>query len=194
LHLVSSAGGLFEGRTACTGADRPVPLRPYGEGKLAQEAALAGLPAEIGWRIYRPSSIYGHVAGGRAGLIPTLMINAMQGRTSRVFGGLSTLRDYVLADDVGRHIAGRVLADKAAAQPVEVLALARPATIFEIIRLVERAVGRGLNLQIDPHPSNARDISFLPAACPADWQPTPLSSGVRLVAQTLRTALWAGPA
>lgn len=40
VHM-SSAGGLYEGQLACGRDARPTPLRPYGPGKLAHEAAIA---------------------------------------------------------------------------------------------------------------------------------------------------------
>lgn len=188
-HLVSSSGGLFEGQRSCGADARPAPLRPYGDGKLAQENALIALAPKIHRRIYRPSSVYGFSRRGRAGLIPTLMVNTLKGRPSFIMGDLATLRDYVLAEDVGNFIASHVLSPGRNRMEVNLLAQARPASIFEVMRLVERSLGQRLILRVDAHPENARHMSFLPGATPRDWRPTALSVGISMTARLLRQHL-----
>jgi hypothetical protein len=53
------------------------------------------------------------------------------------------------------------------------LASGRSASVFEVIERIRERIERPLLLQFDPHPSNVRDMSFLPSALPTDWQPTP---------------------
>ena len=184
-HLVSSAGGLFEGIAPCGPETAPRPLRPYGEGKLVQECRLA--EAGVGSAcIYRLSSVYGYAPGGRVGLITALIRNALQARRTHIFGGLNTIRDYVLADDVGRFIARQAAGPLHPGTETFLLASARPVVMFEMIALVERTVSVPLLLQFDPHPSNARDISFLPSALPRNWSPSPLVTGVVQVARQIR--------
>lgn len=181
IHL-SSAGGLFEGQVACGRAAIPAPIRPYGHGKLAQEHALRNRP-DLGHRIIiRPSSVYGYVPGGRHGLISALVSAAVLQRDAKIFGGLTTQRDFVFAPDIGRYIARRVLAPWPGTVGIEevLIAAGRPATVFEIIKLVEDNVGTPLHLNIDPRPENARDNTFLPSALPAGFQPTPLREGIAL--------------
>lgn len=52
------------------------------------------------------------------------------------------------------------------------------------------SVDKPLLLQFDPHPSNVRDMSFLPSALPADWTATALASGIARIVTVLRS----GPA
>lgn len=178
-HL-SSAGGLFEGQVGCDGQSQPCPIRPYGFGKLNQEAALdedVGLGHRV---VIRPSSVYGYAAGGRHGLISALISAALRRRDAKIFGAMTTQRDFILATDIGRYIAKRVFAPVSKSEEVErlVLASGRPASVFEIIKLVENNIGSQLYLKIDPRPDNARDNTFRPSALPPDFYPTPLHEGV----------------
>ena len=147
------------------------------------------MPSAIARTIYRPSSVYGYTPTGRAGLISTLIANQLQGRVSRILGQMTTLRDYVLADDIGQFITRRVHDPKAPSGDTACLALCRPAAISEVIHLVERALGRRLMLEIDARPSNARHMSFLPSASPADWSPTPLPVGIARTTTAAQRAL-----
>jgi len=187
-HMLSSAGGLFEGQTHCSSASRSRPLRPYGAGKLAQEAALARASALDRRCIYRPSSVYGAGRSRRAGLITTLIANALSGRTTRISGNLNTLRDYVLADDIGRYMARTIMERAGPAEQVLLLASGRPASIFEVIERVRERVERPLLLQLDAHPSNVRDMSFLPSALPAGWRAASLVSGISQTVALIRSS------
>ncbi|KGJ02422.1 UDP-glucose 4-epimerase [Paracoccus halophilus] len=189
-HMLSSAGGLFEGQTHCSGGV-PHPVRPYGEGKRQQEEILARAVGLNRRRVYRPSSVYGVTRSRRVGLVTALISNAMRGGTTRIFGNQNTLRDYVLVDDIGHYIARSIL-QSGSGGPIEALLLAsgRPASVFEVIQRITERMERPLLLQFDPHPSNAQDMSFLPSALPADWQATPLPSGIAGIVTFLRS----GPA
>lgn len=192
LH-VSSAGGLFEGQVACGRDTSPKPLRPYGHGKLAQEQAVRA-DATLGHRlILRPSSVYGHGRGARRGLVSALVAAGIDQRSATIFGALTTQRDYIYAPDIGRFIAARVLGDwppflqDADPNKVETVLLAsgRPASVFEILHLVQQHLGKTLYLRIDPHPDNARDNTFAPMALPRDFHPTGLAEGVTRTATAL---------
>lgn len=187
-HMISSAGGLFEGQTQCLATTAPHPVRPYGEGKLAQEALLqaSGLPD---WAIYRPSSVYGYLPGGRPGLITTLIRNALFWRTTRIFGSPDTIRDYVLSTDIGRFIAERIEARDQHVGTINLLVSGRPMTMFETLRLVEEAMGMTLLVQYDPYPHNARSMSFLPTAMPKHWVSTPIRTGVYHTLMAMRSQL-----
>lgn len=189
-HMLSSAGGLFESQTHCTGNSLPQPLRPYGVGKLMQEACLQEAAALDRRYVYRPSSVYGITRSRRVGLVTALISNAMLGRTTRIFGSPNTLRDYVLADDIGHYIAHRIVeSDPAPNLMTFLLASGRSASVFEVIERIRERVERPLLLQFDPHPSNVRDMSFLPSALPPDWQATSLSSGISRIVTVLRSGL-----
>lgn len=191
-HLMSSGGGLFESQTHCSRDSIPQPLRPYGAAKLAQEQALARASGLARRHVYRPSSVYGVSRSRRVGLVTALIANAMQGRTTRIFGNPNTLRDYVLADDIGHYVARRIVTPEPEPSPAALtylLASGRSASVFEVIERIRERIERPLLLQFDPHPSNVRDMSFLPSALPADWQPTPLASGISHVTTFLRSGI-----
>lgn len=179
---ISSAGGLFEGQVACGLDAAPRPIRPYGHGKLAQEKLIQDSDV-LGTRlILRPSSVYGYNRDARRGLISTLAVTAIQQTPATIFGSLTTLRDYLYAPDIGRYIAARVINAEShwPSKQLEtcVLASARPASVFEVLRLVEDHVGRVLNVRLDPNPSNALSNSFLPSALPKGFRITSLENGI----------------
>ena len=186
LHHVSSAGGLFEGQTSCGPDAIPRPLRPYGSGKLAQEGLVTAAKDFAHRRIYRPSSVYGHVRGGRRGLIPVLMAAALRRVPARIVGELTTQRDYVHASDVGRYVAAMVLAPGSASSTTSLVAQGRPASIFEILQLVEAQIGLPVPRELDAMPDNARDTTFLRTALPSGFNPMPLAEGIARTALTLR--------
>lgn len=193
-HMMSSAGGLFESQTHCSEHSIPRPLRPYGTGKLMQEQALAQAAGLDRRHVYRPSSVYGVTRSKRVGLVTALISNAMQGKTTRIFGNPNTLRDYVLADDIGHYLARRIVdpepaPDHPPGAMTFLLASGRSASVFEVIERIRERIERPLLLQFDPHPSNVRDMSFLPSGLPADWQPTPLASGISRIVTFLRSGL-----
>jgi UDP-glucose 4-epimerase len=186
-HLLSSAGGLFEGQRNVGSASEPRPLRPYGQAKLEQEKVLSELTEDAIKFVYRPSSVYGcSDRGGRAGLIVTLMHSAINNQTTRIFGGHETLRDYVFADDIGKFICRQILRGESRSQTF-LLASGRPASMMEAIRLVERAMNRKLLLQFQPDESNTSSNSFRPIALPHGWFPTQLEIGIAVTAMRIRS-------
>ncbi|WP_347268290.1 NAD-dependent epimerase/dehydratase family protein [Paracoccus sp. (in: a-proteobacteria)] len=188
VHMLSSAGGLFEGQTHCGRDSRPAPLRPYGQGKLMQEELLRRAVGLDRRHVYRPSSVYGITRSKRVGLVAALIANALQGRMTRIFGNPNTLRDYVLADDIGQFMARRIMdPDPGPDTGPLLLASGRPASVFEVIERIHERLDRPLMLQFDPHPSNSQDMSFLPSALPTDWRATALGSGIARIVTILRS-------
>jgi UDP-glucose 4-epimerase len=185
----SSAGGLFEGQTVCGTDTKPMPLRPYGKCKLVQEARIRDSEALGRRHILRPSSVYGYAPGARRGLFAVLIANALQGRTATIMGALGTQRDYVFADDIGRFIAD--LVRDHASNPTgadlstALLASGRPATIYEVIGMIQACSDRPLFIKIDPHPENARDNTFLRTALPSGFRPTGLREGIALTVRAV---------
>lgn len=192
-HLFSSAGGLFEGQNFITATSQPNPLRPYGEGKLAQEALLQAGVRHTRCRIYRPSSVYGASPGARLGLIGTLILNGLAGRTTSIFGRPDTLRDYVFADDIGRFVQQQISAPEPDPTKTFVLASGRPSPMFEIIARVEDILQSPLLLRYDTKPTNALHMSFRPATQPPGWRQTAQDTGIRLTEQRLRAAVLSNP-
>lgn len=190
IHLISSAGGLFDGRTHVGLETVPEPTRPYGLGKLAQERALADAAersASLSAHIYRPTTVYGFQAGARMGLVPVLILNGLAGRCSTIIGRADTIRDYVWTEDVARFIAARVLRLAPPEANPLLLASGRPAPLGEIVAEAEQLLGTRLHLRYDPRPSNSANMSFRPSAVPPDLQPIDIRSGIRRVAEAVRT-------
>jgi UDP-glucose 4-epimerase len=180
-HLLSSAGGLFEGQREVGAETKPLPRRPYARLKLQQEELLAAAGERLVRRVYRVSSVYGLPRGRqRLGLIPTLVGNGLRHRVSTLVGRATTLRDFVWAGDVGRFVAAD-LGATAAGLVIHLLAAGRSATLLEVQRLIEAAIGRRLYVTYAADPSNAADVTFSPRALPAGWEPLDLGCGVRLV-------------
>lgn len=186
-HLVSSAGGLFEGQRWIGETTAPAPLRAYGRAKLSEEEMLGRLPGYVRRVVYRASSVYGYTVHGRVGLIPTLIQNGMNNRTTRIFGGTDTVRDYVFGDDVGDFVAGEVIAAGRGSRTI-ILASGKPTSMTEVIQRVEFRLGRRLYVQFEPNPSNARPNSVRPSALPWGWHPTPLEVGIARTAGRIQDA------
>lgn len=179
--MISSAGGLFEGQRVVTARSVPAPRRPYGELKLAQEEMLAGLAGGLAWRVYRLTSIYGATGTSpRRGLIPTLILNGIRQRVTAITGSFSTLRDYVWVGDVATYVAADLTGAPAGTSRC-VLASAKPSSIFEIRRLIERVVGRPLYLTLSGDATNRADITFAHDADPAGWRTSSLETCVRAI-------------
>ena len=188
IHIMSSAGGLFEGQRFVGEGAVPAPRRPYGHLKLEQEQRANRLSAGIIPFIYRPSSVYGlGVLGGRAGLIATLIQNAKRYSPSRIVGRLDTIRDYVLVNDIGKFVAQCI--NKTAERPENfLLASGRPTGMCEVLDIVGKVIGRPLYLKLDTAPSNASHFSYRQSALPDNWFPTDLETGIKQVARQLASS------
>ena len=196
-HLLSSAGGLFEGQRYVTGASVPAPKRLYGELKLRQEMLLQELTDSMDVQIYRPTSVYGYGGiGKRMGLIPTLISNGLLNKTSTIFGNLSTLRDYVLSEDIGDYIARNTLnTNENRTSCIHLLATGKPSSIFEVRACVEYAVRRRLALKFTTlsELENSVDIAVRRPQVDLRWNPTDLHSGVsRIKSQMIFESLSVG--
>jgi len=191
-HMMSSAGGIFEGQRFVGKQALPTPCRPYGHLKLEQEQRAKRLPASIVPFIYRASSVYGlGLFGGRAGLIVTLIKSAKQYSPSHIVGRLDTIRDYVLVNDIGKFVAQCM--NKAAKQPERfLLASGRATAVSEVLGIVSKVIGRPLYLKIDAAPSNASHFSYRKSALPDDWFPTDLETGIKQVARQLASSIESG--
>ena len=177
-HLLSSLGGLFEGQTNVTSASQAAPQRPYGIAKLRQEQALQALNPSIRKYVYRPSSAYGYTGpGGRVGLIVALLKNALRNQVTTIFGLPHTLRDYVLSDDIGRFVAANVLHPDNKDKNFH-LASAKPTTILEVIKDVEKIFDRKILCNFKFDTGNALNNTFAPETYGGLWDPVNLSIGI----------------
>lgn len=178
-HLVSSAGGLFEGQSEVSYGAAPKPLRPYGVGKLRQEQILVDSADAHGFEtaIYRPSSVYGFSVSGRRGLITTLISNTLSDQETSLFGAMTTMRDYVFAPDIGTFIADQIKRGTGFASPV-ILASGQVASIADVVVKVASATQMQPKLKIQDTVTNGSDMSFDSSALPDNWTRTDLDSGI----------------
>lgn len=180
-HLLSSAGGLFEGQRDVDAKTVPNPMRPYATTKLLQEGMVKALPQDITAHIYRPSTIYGYHSGGRPGLIITLIRNGYQRRTTSIFGNPDTMRDFVHVSDISRFIGDRIITANPKGGTI-LLARGEPTSMRSVIMKVEDIIGHRLYLQYDPRPSNAQHNTYRPSATRHMTNSVSLGYGVKLCA------------
>ena len=178
-HMLSSAGGLFEGQRNVNPSSLPAPGRPYGFLKLAQEKHLNACDDDLCQFIYRPTSIYGFAGlNHRLGLIPTLLWNGSKNKVSTIYGAPETLRDYVWADDVGAFIA-RMIDSKTSDSNQFILASGKPSSLFEIFNRIEKMLNKRLFCHYIKSGDNTESNTFSMKTHPAGWNPLDLETGIR---------------
>ena len=102
-YFMGSAGGMHEGVKMVESSDQISLQRPYGKLKYAQEGVLNAATEFESTTLFRISSVYSHNnINGRLGLIAVLVKNGIANAVSDIFGAESTLRDYVLDDDIAK--------------------------------------------------------------------------------------------
>jgi nucleoside-diphosphate-sugar epimerase len=189
-HLISSAGGLFEGQRHVEPHSLPAPPRPYGRMKLVQEQLLEQSVAELEKRVYRVSSAYGLIRDRfRPGLVSRLVLDGIRRKVTQITARMTTLRDFVFVPDVARYVAGQLLDDAGAATAPLFLVHSRPCSLLEVQRTVEEVMGRKLHVAYSMDPDNSADITFSPAVLPPAWQPSDLRSNIGII---YRDALCSG--
>lgn len=182
-HLISSAGGLFEGQTHVLSTSAPSPQRPYGVLKLAEEEQLLSSPECLRKSIYRLGTVYGYIRKGcRFGLITTLIYNGICQRVSHIYGYFTTLRDYVWNGDVGKYIAGAITAEAPESETTVVhLVSGKPSSIYEIKSAVEVMLDKKIYIAFGGKTENSRNIAFSKTVLPDNWQPVDLHTAIRLI-------------
>ena len=176
-HLLSSAGGLFEGQRNVGSDTKPCAKRPYATMKLNQEQIL-GSCSDMVQFIYRPTSVYGFAGlNRRLGLIPTLLWNGSRNNVSSIFGTPDTLRDYVWAGDVGSFIADKILS-KTSESETFILASGKPSSVFEIFRHVEKILNKKLFCHYISDGGNTEHNTFNITTWPKGWGPSQLETGI----------------
>ncbi len=181
-HFVSSAGGLFEGQRVVGPSSEPAPQRPYGNLKLAQENLLLELFGPRRLALYRPSTVYGPMPQSfRKGLINNLVSNGRSNRVTVLDSHVMALRDYVFSQDVGNFIARSIWSGSTNNndQPHRFLVSARCASIFEVVRKIERILNLNLRVRYDQQFGNHRNITFSNRVMPSAWAPASLDVGIR---------------
>lgn len=179
-HLVSSAGGLFESQKLINESSHPSPCRPYGDQKLQLEQLLLGAVDKNSCFVYRPSSVYGFINGGRFGFIATLLKNGLLNKEVNMLGSMNTLRDYVFSRDIGEHIAKRI-GSNGTPGSIEFLASGKPTSILQLKLIVEQVINKKIYICCSSSNANHEDITFDANSLPADWQPTEINLGIRKI-------------
>jgi nucleoside-diphosphate-sugar epimerase len=178
VHLISSAGGLYEGQRNVGVDSVPDLKRPYAKLKIQQENLLSSFTELIKF-IYRPSSVYGY-AGiySRLGLIPTLLLNGAKNQGSVIFGSPDTLRDYVWVNDVSNFVAKNILSSEAVSQSY-ILASGKPTSLLEISVRVQHFLNKKIFLRFVKEGVNSAHNTFSPNTYPHSWNPMDIETGIR---------------
>jgi UDP-glucose 4-epimerase len=178
-HLISSAGGIFEG-AACVNPSTPVsPKRPYGVAKQRlEEELIKRQPDNHSLYIYRPSTIYGY-AGPKArhGLITVLLQNAVSNRTTHIFADPNTLRDYVSRDDIAAFV-WKQIHNSAPGVFSYILASGKPTSIVEILNNCELVVNRAIWVSYSAQLQNSTNITFSKSCIASEFNTSRLIDGI----------------
>ena len=184
-HLISSAGGLFEGAVGVDISSEPAPKRAYGELKLRQEQVLVAKLGQQNSHIYRLSSVYGQPsARRRRSLIGNLLLNSFAHRVTRVTGNLDTLRDYIHADDAAAFVVDCALTDTLSSPLRSIVASGRSTSILQVLRIVEQLTRRKPFIELAPE-HNSASVSFLPSALPEGFAPGDLRTRIAAMLKNL---------
>jgi len=163
-YMMSSAGGLFEGQQRIDHSSIPSPKRPYGKLKLHQEKRAIEIFKNFdSVLIYRPSSVFSFNSEfGRRGLINTLIKNIKTKQTTYIYGSISTLRDYVLDDDVARMVIEDLTNNVLIGFNKYIIASGRPISILEIINKIQRQSNESPFLKVSIDKFNSDNITYNP--------------------------------
>lgn len=186
--MTSSAGGVYAGSAQPPfDVDTPaVPLSPYGELKVAQEAlALELLSSTCPVVIGRISNLYGpgQNLAKLQGLISRLALSAVTQQPINIFVPLDTIRDYIYVDDAARAILDAIAL--AAAEDRHrrlVIASGQPTTVGQVIRTMNLVAKRRVPVALGSHPSayaQSLDLRLNPTV-PLEAT-TPLPAGMKAV-------------
>lgn len=184
-----SSGGTVYGDPERVPVPETAPTHPrgaYGRLHLACEEEIERHGAEQGLRarILRCATVYGeHQRPDRGqGAVATFLHRIERGEEIRLFGGESTIRDYVYAGDVAGVVAD--LLGRADPPGILNVGSGRGTSLLELLRLAERQVGRKAKVETLPERDFdvheiVLDIGRLRRA--VDFEPTPLPDGIAAV-------------
>ncbi len=190
VFLTSSAGGVYAGSAdpPFDAATPPVPLSPYGELKLRQEALatelLSGVcPLVIG----RFSNLYGPGQNltKLQGLISRLALAAVTQQPINIFVPLDTIRDYIYVDDAASAALSAVQRPatlQSNATTMLVIASGQPATVGQVIRTMNQVTKRRVPVALGSHASaSAQSLDLRLTPTLALDTITPLPAGMKPV-------------
>jgi|SRR5579885_3668095 UDP-glucose 4-epimerase len=150
--------------------DHPLdPLTPYAASKAGSDHLVRTYAATFGVDavVVRPFNNYGPRQNDQqyAGIIPTLLRNAFEGRVSTIFGNGKQTRDYIYATDTARA-ALQLYAHPESRGKVVNIGSGKEISMLELIARLEHILGRSIPYEHrDPRPGDVRrhaaDITLL---------------------------------
>jgi len=181
--LMSSAGGLHEGQTHVTDPNKNNTLRPYATLKLEQETSATSIFGINQIVICRISSVYTKVnLSGRLGLISVLVQNGVKDKISTIFGSESTLRDYVLDDDIGQYVVDHLDTPLSGIQYL----ISGSSISIQFIKIsIERIILKKLLIRYAIKDLNSENISFSANLISQGFTPSPFLSNLRILYYTV---------
>jgi UDP-glucose 4-epimerase len=147
----SSSEAYGSARAVPMAEDHPLdPLTPYAASKAASDHLVRTYAATFGIDavVVRPFNNYGPRQNDRqyAGIIPTLLRSAFEGRTFTLFGDGFQTRDYIYASDTARAALDLYRCPAARGQVVNI-GSGREISMLDLIGQLERILGRPIPLE-----------------------------------------------
>jgi UDP-glucose 4-epimerase len=191
LTYLSSGGTVYgePARNPVAEGDPTEPISAYGRLHLECERMIeratrdAGLPA----RVLRCSTVYGeHQRPNRGqGAVVTFLDRIERGEPIDLYGGGSTIRDYVYVGDVARAIVATAAIEGGPA--LVNVGSGEGTSLLELLRLAESEIGR--EAKVVEHPERDFEIHQIVLEIRRlreliEFEPTPLTVGIA------RTRLW----
>jgi len=124
---------------------------PYSATKIAAEKLAESYyrSFELPAIIVRPFNTYGPRQSPRA-VIPTILMQALAGRTELVLGDLETTRDFNFVDDTVSGLIRLAECEAAVGQVVNI-GTGTDVSIRRVVDLVQQLTGRQVSVAVDPH-------------------------------------------
>jgi len=181
-----SSGGTVYGDPDELPVPESAPVHPrgsYGELHLTCEREIERDRTEHGLdaRVLRCSTVYGErqQPDRGQGVVPTFLHRVEQGQPIELYGGERTIRDYIYVGDVAKAVVA--LLDRHEGEPVLNLGSGEGTSLTEVLRLVERQVGR--EAVVRQHPERDFDVREIVLDTTRlqkliEFRPTPLVSGI----------------
>lgn len=184
----TSSGGAIYGRPdkIPTAEDYPAyPLSPYGVSKLSFEKYLSYYHRVFGqeYIAFRLANVYGprQYRGGEAGVVSIFIDNAVNDRTSHIFGDGFQTRDYVFVSDVVSALLSGL--DSEAIGEFNI-GTGLEKNLLDIILAIEAAQGKKMKLEYLPAKPGEERFSCLDcsrAKKVLNWSPrVELTEGIKL--------------
>jgi len=181
--MISSAGGLYEGQLNFSNPKVYSPQRPYGRLKLLQEKYLSDQSQNP--TFVRLSAVYSTTNfGGRLGLIPTLFLNGIHNKVTRIFGNQTTLRDYILDLDVAKGI-NRIISEKDHSIKYHLFASGHSISIFQMKTIIERIICKKIYFNFEYLKTNDLSMAYSSKVISNHFQNTDLNVNLKILYQNI---------